>query len=141
MIIKTLTEKEFDSLQTLLEEAYSISCQSETFFSQLTEQDISLIAVADDVVVGHILLCYRHDVVRNYGYYELQYVCVREAYRRHGIATKLLLKCEELARQNGLHHIMFTSGNQRVAAHACYLKNGYRIRDSAIFIKEIFIEK
>ena len=67
----------------------------------------------------------------------LNHVCVKEEYRRNNIATKMLIECEKIARENGCVSMKLWSSNFRHAAHECYKRYGFKIHDAAFFTKEL----
>lgn len=66
----------------------------------------------------------------------LWWVGTHPEYRRKGIATKLFVKIEKIAKENNCELIFFTSENYRTGAHAFYQKMGYKM-DSKGFQKDL----
>ena len=52
-----------------------------------------------------------------------------------GYANRLFEKIEELVKENNISHLELTSGNHRKAAHYFYQNNGFKIKDTTVFIK------
>lgn len=64
-------------------------------------------------------------------------LAIQEDYRRLGIATKLMNKAEEIARQEDIKRIWLFSGFHRKCAHELYRKLGYDENRDKAFVKEI----
>ena len=135
--IKYLTD-EFESLADLILECFpDVNTKEKLTLALKNSPYLSLIAVKDHNVVGHIMIDIRNDVVKNKTIFYLHYVCVSAQERNQGIGTALLKKVEELAKEKNVNSIEFTSNKRRLAAHNLYLKNNYLVRDTTYFHKEI----
>ena len=64
-------------------------------------------------------------------------LAIDENYRRLGIATKLMNKAEEIARQEDIKRIWLFSGFHRKCAHELYRKLGYDENRDKAFVKNI----
>lgn len=64
-------------------------------------------------------------------------LAVMEEYRRLGIATKLMNKAEEIAKQEDITRIWLFSGVHRKNAHELYIKLGYDENRDKAFVKNI----
>lgn len=62
---------------------------------------------------------------------------VKEEYRRLGIATKLMIQVEKIAKQENIEKIWLFSGFHRKNAHLLYKKLGYNENIDKAFVKEI----
>ncbi len=62
-------------------------------------------------------------------------LAVKEEYRRLGIATKLMNKAEEIAKQEDITRIWLVSGIHRKYAHELYEKLGYDGNRDKVFVK------
>ncbi len=96
-----------------------------------------LVAVLDDKVVGYVLISKDFDPIIKRVNYWIDYVCVDLEYRGRGIARKLLIKVEEMARSDDVLYLQLTSSRFRSSARKLYLDLGYEIRESDIFRKVI----
>lgn len=63
----------------------------------------------------------------NYQYPYISNLAVSKIWRRHGLAQKLLLGCEEAAREWGFRHIYLHVLENNNQARKLYLKAGYTI--------------
>ena len=132
MEIKHFEEQYLQSLNELLEEAFDVSMSG-----KLSKDDIQLIAVSNEVVIGHLLLHYSIDPIRNQKFYFVEYVCVRSTYQNQGIASKLFQYVFQLCQDKNISYLELTSNPSRVAAHHLYHKLGFRVRETTVFRKEI----
>lgn len=64
-------------------------------------------------------------------------LAIKENCRRLGIATKLMNKAEEIAKQEDIKRIWLFSGFHRKCAHELYRKLGYDENRDKAFVKEI----
>ena len=64
-------------------------------------------------------------------------LAIKEEYRKLGIATKLMNKAEEIAKQEGITKIWLFSGFHRKCAHELYKKLGYDENRDKAFVKKI----
>lgn len=130
MEIRKYIESDLSSLNVLLNDVYGIEkviC---------TTDNIELVAIEDEVVVGYLMINKMHDSIRNIYYCMLNYVCVSKEYRRMGIATKLFEEVFNICRFENISYIELTSNAARVEAHALYKKLGFIVRDTTVFRKE-----
>ena len=132
MEIKCFEEQYLQSLNELLEEAFSVSMSG-----NLSKDDIQLIAVSNEMVIGHLLLHYCIDPIRNQKFYFVEYVCVRNTYQNQGIASKLFQYVFQLCKEKNISYLELTSNPSRVAAHHLYHKLGFQVRETTVFRKEI----
>ena len=135
--IKYLTD-EYESLASLILESFpDINTEENIIESLKNSPYLSLIAVKDNNVIGHIMIDIRTDIIKNKTVFYLNYVCVASSERNQGIGTLLLKKVEEIAKEKNVNSIEFTSNKRRLSAHSLYLKNDYLVKDTTYFYKEI----
>lgn len=135
--IKYLTD-EYESLANLILESFPDINTKENIIESLKNSPyLSLIAVKDNNVIGHIMIDIRNDIIKNKTAFYLNYVCVASSERNQGIGTLLLKKVEEIAKEKNVNSIEFTSNKRRLSAHSLYLKNDYLVKDTTYFYKEI----
>ena len=94
-----------------------------------------LVIMNGNKVIASVILEKNFEYVKNQEYYKLSYLGVLREYRRMGYANRLFEKVEELANENNINYLELTSGNQRIAAHYFYQKNGFKIKDTTVFVK------
>lgn len=101
------------------------------------ETSFSIIATYQNRIIGHVRVDQLHDVFKGISYYLLNYVCVDSKFRNQGIATQLLSFIEKLAKERNISYIELTSQPSRVAANHLYQHNGFIIKKTNLFHKEI----
>lgn len=137
MEIKYLTD-EYESLANLILECFpAINTKEKIIESLKNSPYLSIIAVKDDNVIGHIMIDIKTDIIKNKTIFYLNYICVANSERNKGVGTLLLKKIEEISKEKNVNSIEFTSNKRRLAAHKLYLKNNYLIKDTTYFYKEI----
>lgn len=130
MEIREYIDSDLSSLNVLLNDVYDIEKVN------CITDNIELVAIDDEAVVGYLMLNIMHDSIKNIRYGMVNYVCVAKEYRRQGIATKLFEKVFDICRNKNISYIELTSNETRVEAHALYKKIGFMVRDTTVFRKE-----
>lgn len=99
---------------------------------------IYLIGLVDEKIVAHTKITIIPTIYEKMNTYAiLNHVCVKPDYRRHNIATKMLIECEKICKEHRCVAIELWSMNFREAAHACYKNFGFEIDDAKFFSKKI----
>ena len=96
---------------------------------------IQLVAEIDGKVVGYLLASWSFDPVVCKMNMWIDYVCVDETYRGRGIAKMLLMKIEEIAKEENVMFLQLTSSRFRTSARKLYAELGFVLRESDIFRK------
>ena len=100
--------------------------------------DIYLIGVLDGKIIAHAKITIIETMYQPMSTYSiLNHVCVKEEYRRHNIATKMLVEIEKICKDRNCAKMELWSNNVRVPAHACYKKYGFKLDDAGFFSKKI----
>lgn len=95
----------------------------------------TFVAVGNNQVLGFIGLL-KYITYENAGCVRILSMAVLRGRQNNGIGSKLLLRAEQYARENGITHINLTSHLRRIEAHAFYEHNGYT-KKSYGFFKDI----
>lgn len=132
MEIKYYEDSFLDSLNELLGETFDV----EKVYQNKSD-DIELIMVNRKEVVGYLNLHRCINLITGSKYCYVNYVCVKNSYKRQGIATSLFKKVFELCKNEGISYIELTSNESRIAAHELYEKLGFTVRDTTVFRKVI----
>lgn len=130
MEIREYIDSDLSSLNVLLNDVYDIEKVN------CITDNIELVAIEDEAVVGYLMINIMHDSIKNIRYGMVNYVCVAKEYRRQGIATKLFEEVFDICRNENISYIELTSNETRVEAHALYKKIGFMVRDTTVFRKE-----
>lgn len=134
--IRQLEARDIDSLLELFSGIFKSKIEAKYLYDLIDNDNVvDLVAVTDNKVIGHANVDIRTNLFTGEKFFYLNYFCVHENYRCYGIGGKLIDKLEELALQNNISFMEFTSGNKRLAAHSFYKEKGYEIRDTSVFIK------
>ena len=99
---------------------------------------IYIVGIVDGKIVAHLKITIIQTIYEKMNTYAiLNHVGVKEEYRRHGIATKMLDEAFKICKDNHCVKVELWSNNVRTAAHACYYNYGFELDDAGFFSKEI----
>lgn len=99
---------------------------------------IYIVGLVDGKIVAHCKITIIQTIYEKMNTYAiLNHVGVKDDYRRHGIATKMLDVAFKIAEENHCVKVELWSNNVRTAAHACYYKYGFDLDDAGFFSKEL----
>lgn len=102
------------------------------------ENQIYLIGMVDNTVIAHTKITIIPTIYQKMNTYAiLNHVCVKPEYRRHNVATQMLIECEKISKEMGCVCMELWSNNFRQPAHACYKNYGFIVNDAKFFSKEI----
>lgn len=124
--------KYLDSLNELLNLSFQL-----TKVGEISPQDIELIAVIEDKVVGYLVLNRLVDCVRGVKYFYVHYVCTHPDFRNQHIATKMFERVFLICKEQKIAYLELTSNPTRIVAHHLYRKLGFKVRETVVFRKEI----
>lgn len=106
-----------------------------------TENDknqIYIVGLDGEKIIAHAKVTIIPTIYGKMGTYAiLNHICVKNEYRRHNIASKMLDECQRIAKENNCVKMELWSMNFREAAHACYKNYGFVVDDAKFFSKEI----
>lgn len=125
-------DKYLDSLNELLDEVFQVKKNYKN-----KGDDIELIMINDDIVVGYLCLNKCINLITGQVYFYVNYVCVREGFRGRGVATALFKRVFDICKDLGVAYLELTSNPSRVAAHELYKKLGFIVRETTVFRKEL----
>ena len=99
---------------------------------------VYLVAKVENQFVGHVFLKYYGK--RSAPYYpDVEDLYVQEPFRRQGVATALLQRCEELARSAGYCAIGLAAGvDENGLERHLYQKLGYALTDNAPYVDGVY---
>ncbi len=87
----------------------------------------------DNIVVGGLIL--KQEAAGAHGWL-LDMLSVHKSYRGRGIATQLIMNCEQLAPQEGIEKLLIVVRQDNVAAYNLYKKLGFVEKDAVINLKK-----
>ncbi len=140
-VIEIVKEKDLEYIYKLYKEIFKIKITLEElrlkYNNIIKNENIKILAYyINDIPVGTVQICI--DRVLGKDKAVLWNVCVEEKYRRRKIATNLLLKCEQIIKEEyNVNSIWLFSGFYRKNAHKFYKKLGYNENRDKGFVKFI----
>lgn len=98
----------------------------------------TLVAVAEDMVVGYIGLIKNYFWEQDGPYLRVQALVVNADYRKLGVGQQLIHAAEQLARKNNIKTIVLncTNREERKAAHQFYPKLGFESKSTG-YVKQL----
>ena len=139
MKIKLLTAEYLDSLHKLLKKTFKEVDTSNHCLEKIINNDktFSVVGIIDDKVIANIIVTIKYDYVTNQTIFYLDYFCVDDKYQHNGYGSQLFQYIQDLAVQQKVDMLQFTSNKTRTEAHTLYEKFGCVIKDTNFYIKEI----
>lgn len=137
------TFEDIEAIITLCNECFeentSLEYAKEMFKkAENDENQIYLVGIVDNKIVAHSKITIIPTIYEKMNTYSiLNHVCVKKEYRRHNIASKMLIECERISKENNCVVMELWSNNYRIPAHECYKKYGFIVNDAKFFSKEI----
>lgn len=140
-IVDEIQDRDLEQLYQIVKQVFKSKSEYEKIlenYKLLKEnKDVHLLGYyIDDKLVGNVIL----NVITLPSGKEATIwdVAVKEKYRRLGIASKLMIRAEEIAKTyDDISRIWLFSGFHRTGAHELYRKLGYDENKDKAFIKEI----
>ena len=133
IVIRKYRDNDFERVNHILNEAFSCE-KSHNFVSDTYTE---LVACIDEKVVGYLLLTKVLNPIKNFSYMLVDYVSVDSRFRGVGVGAKLMTFAYEIAKDLNCQYLQLTCSRFREDAHRLYKSQGYVMRDSDIFRKEI----
>lgn len=139
-VISKIEEKDLTQLQEILKSAFNNNISYEEmqklYKMAKNNKDIHMLGYyINDNLVGTVTLNILTLPSRKEA--TIWDLAIKEKYRRLGIATKLMNKAEEIAKQEKITKIWLFSGFHRNCAHQLYRKLGYDENRDKAFVKQI----
>ncbi len=131
-IIRRYEDKDLETLNNLLTKEYNHKREG-----TISQDNIELVAILNGKVIGYLILSKMYNVVKDFFYGYITYVCVLEEYRNQNIATQLFEEVFKICKTENIKELELTSNSSRVAAHHLYKKLGFNIRETDVFRKEL----
>lgn len=109
------------------------------FFETATDKNqIYLVGEIDNNIIAHTKITIIPTIFKEMNKFAiLNHVCVKNEFRRHNIATKMLEECEKICKNLNCSSMKLWSNNVRIPAHTCYKNFGFIVEDAKFFSKEI----
>lgn len=143
ILFRRATSEDVEAIVALCNECFfentSLDYAKKSF--EQTKNDpnqIYLVGIMDDKIIAHVKITVIPTMYEKMNTYSiLNHVCVKEEYRRHNIATKMLDECTKISKEMGCVAMELWSNNTRIPAHACYKHYGFVVNDAKFFSKAI----
>ena len=135
LVIRKYVNNDFNEVINLVKDNFNISDNIKSLEDNLNS--FGIVAIIDKKIVGYLRVDKLYNPFKKYYYYFLSYVCVDSNYQNMGIATKMLEFIFNYAKNDDVSYIELTSKSSREAANHLYLKNGFVVRDTNVFRKDI----
>ena len=141
-IICELEENDLPQLQQILFEVFnnkiSLEEMKNLYKNAKINSDIHILGYyIEDTLVGTVTLNILTMPARREA--TIWDLAIKNNYRRLGIATKLMIQAEEIAKAENIKRIWLFSGFHRENAHKLYKKLGYNENRDKAFVKEFQI--
>ena len=135
LIIRKYDNSDFKEVINLLKMNFKID--NNIKFLEDDNNSFGIVSFYNNKLVGYIRIDKLKNIGKNCYYYLLNYVCVNSNYQNINIGTKMLEYIFKKAKNDNISYIELTSKPTREAANHLYLKNGFILRDTNVFKKEI----
>ncbi|MBQ8132208.1 MAG: GNAT family N-acetyltransferase [Bacilli bacterium] len=127
--IREAREDDFSRITKMIDENFNVVYVGSKKQDMITEY----VAVVDEVVCGYFVFTRVRNMVCDFDYYLIDYVCTDIEYQGRGVATKMMEFAIDEAKRNHAKYIQLTSSDKRVIAHHVYEKLGYQKYDTNVF--------
>ena len=135
LVIRKYVNGDFTDVIKLLKDRFNISNNIKSIDDNINS--FGIVALIDKKIVGYIRIDKLNNPFKKCYYYFLSYVCVNSNYQNMSIGTKMLEFVFNYAKNDDVSYIELTSRSSREVANHWYLKNGFVIRNTNVFRKEI----
>lgn len=140
MEIRLATAADAPALARLNAEFNDVQLSPECMAEQLARcsgVESALIAYNDDQAIGFACLRLLPWLCYNVMHAELTELFVVETFRRRGVASALVARAEQLAREAGAAELRILTGRDNAAAQAFYQTLGYANEDEMLLIRHL----
>jgi ribosomal protein S18 acetylase RimI-like enzyme len=140
LVIRVMTMEDFDEVHALWMEIHGFGIRSVDDSKEGIERfirrnpDTSMVAVQDGRIVGAILC--GHDGRRGC----LYHVCVREAYRKHGIGQKMVTACLDALRKEKINKVNLIAFQNNEVGNRFWQGMGWSFRNDVNYYECILNE-
>ena len=135
LVIRKYVNNDFNDVINLVKDNFNISDNIKSIYDNLNS--FGIVAIIDKKIVGYLRVDKLYNPFKKCYYYFLSYVCVDSNYQNMSIGTEMLEFIFNYAKNDRVSYIELTSRSSREAANHLYLKNGFIIRDTNVFRKDI----
>ncbi len=98
---------------------------------------IGIVGLIDNKVVSYLNITICTDIIKNYKYSIINFVCVDSNYRGNDIGKKMMEEAINYSKDYGCDKVQLTSNSKRIAANKMYQSMGFGIRETNVYEKVI----
>jgi len=131
--VRLYENKDLPEVNEILKEAFAITKTSLQKYNNIYE----VVATIDNRVGGYLILTKVPNPLNNTCYFLVDYVCVLKKYCGKGLSDAIMKYATEIAQKEKASYLQLTCSKYRTAAQKLYLRNGFIIRDSNIYRKNL----
>ena len=132
--VELLKKENINSYIDFIESVFDYRA-NENEIEKLIDTHKVLVIKNQQKVIASVIVEEYFEYIKNIKYCRLGYFGVLKEYRRMGYANRLFEEVEKFVKENNIKYVELTSGNHRKAAHYFYQSNGFKIKDTTVFIK------
>lgn len=139
VVFRKMTKKDLSEVISLCNEVFNEETSLEyakKIYKKYKKDpnQIYILGEVDGKIVAHLKITVIQTIYEKMNIYAiLNHVGVKEEYRRHGIATKMLDEAFRICKEHNCVKVELWSNNVRTAAHACYYNYGFELDDAGFF--------
>lgn len=123
---KVLFDLEYENYDSTLDTTWSNSKEATEYFKNAIENDITLVAVVENKIIGYLIGSLNTQNSYNKTIQaELDNMCILEEYRKLGIGSKLFNKFKEICKENDINELKVVASYNNKNAINFYKKNGF----------------
>ena len=103
---KILFDLEYENYDSTLDTTWPVSKEVEKYFKNAIENDIALVEIINNDVVGYLIGSLNtHNSYNKTKQAELDNMCILDKYRKLGIGSKLFNKFKEICKENNINEL------------------------------------
>ena len=123
---KILFDLEYENYDSTLDTTWPVSKEVEKYFKNAIENDIALVTIINNDVVGYLIGSLNtHNSYNKTKQAELDNMCILDKYRKLGIGSKLFNKFKEICKENNINELKVVASYKNQNAIDFYKKNGF----------------
>ena len=123
---KILFELEYNNFDSTLDINWPMSNEGEEYFKNAINNNIVLVAVLDDKIVGYLVGSLNTEYSYNKNIQaELDNMCILEEYRKLGIGKQLFLEFKKICKKNNISELKVIASYDNLNAIKFYKNNGF----------------
>ena len=130
--VRMYVNSDLEGVNKILKEAFNIKKENNSY-----NDCYEIVSLTDEKISGYLLLTKVYNPVKNIYYGLIDYVCVLSKYRGTGTSDKLIEYAFEVSKKIGLDYLQLTCAPFRIGVQKLYKRNGFVLRYTNVYRKEI----